>query len=156
MSREFDIALAQERDAAAIARMSRELIEHGLGWSWREARVLRCICSPDTNVPVIRAGGRIAAFAIMHYRDTEADLLLFAVAPECRRQGMASALIEWLLTTARVAGVEQIRLEVRAGNRPGRAFYENAGFTIVARLPEYYQGRESAMRMVLKVAAPVG
>ncbi|MBT6274154.1 MAG: GNAT family N-acetyltransferase [Chromatiales bacterium] len=156
MTRDYKIELAGARDAHQIALMSRDLIEHGLGWSWRDARVLRSIRSPNSNAPIIRVNGHVAAFGIMHYRDTEASLLLFAVRPEYWRKGMATALLDWLLETALVAGIEVIQLEARVTNSAGRALYESRGFEVVDTLRGYYEGRESAVRMELKVAATVG
>ena len=46
--------LAAQTDALGIARMSRDLIETGLGWSWTATRVLRSIRDPETLVLVAR------------------------------------------------------------------------------------------------------
>ena len=46
------IRFANRSDALAIAEMSRDLIEKGLGWSWTKERVTRCLRHPDTNVVV--------------------------------------------------------------------------------------------------------
>src|SRR3954468_4885369 len=40
------IRLAAAPDAAAIAALSRDEIEHGLPWTWREPRVRRAIADP--------------------------------------------------------------------------------------------------------------
>ena len=61
--------LAAEADALGIARMSRDLIETGLGWSWTAARVLRSIREPEALVLVAREGARIIGFAIMDFGD---------------------------------------------------------------------------------------
>ena len=46
------VRLARSDDAATIARMSRNYIETGLGWSWRSQRVLGAIRDPNTLVIV--------------------------------------------------------------------------------------------------------
>ena len=41
------VRLARLADAPAIATMSRDYIEQGLGWSWTVGRVERAIRDPD-------------------------------------------------------------------------------------------------------------
>jgi [ribosomal protein S18]-alanine N-acetyltransferase len=88
--------LARATDAREIAEMSRDLIEQGLTWSWTPARVQHFISGPESSVVVARREQRIAAFAIMHFGDDVAHLNLLAVAPEHRRQGLGSQLMDWL------------------------------------------------------------
>jgi ribosomal-protein-alanine N-acetyltransferase len=138
---------ADPRDAAGIAEMSRDLIEQGLGWSWRERRVLRCIHDPETNVILAFEGGRRVGFAIMRYLDDEAHLLLLAVDPAAGRRGIGGAMVEWLEESARTAGVGQAYLEARVTNLGGRAFYKRLGYREIQQVPGYYQGREASVRL---------
>jgi ribosomal-protein-alanine N-acetyltransferase len=142
-----ELRLAQPGDAAAIAAMSRDLVEEGLGWSWTRQRVARCIADPHTNVLTARHGGRLAGFGIMKYRDDEAHLLLFAVGRTARRRGVGSALMAWLEKTVVVAGIGVIQLETRARNRAARAFYASLGYHEVATVAGYYRGVESGIRL---------
>ena len=141
------LTLARSADAAAIARLSRTLIETGLPWSWVPARVAASLRQPETNVLVARAGDRIAGFGIMRYGAEAAHLDLFAVDRPWQGQGLGRRLLEWLERPAQVAGLARIVLEVRADNAGARAFYERLGYRPLARLPGYYQGREDALRM---------
>jgi [ribosomal protein S18]-alanine N-acetyltransferase len=143
--------LARGSDAAEIAEMSRELIEHGLGWSWTPARVGRSIMSRDSCVLVARREGRVAAFAIMHFADEIAHLNLLAVARSHRRQGLGRRLLEWLFATAIEAGVFRVDLELRADNAGARSFYESLRFEAQHVVPGYYQGREAALRMTRRL-----
>ena len=122
------IELALPDDAAAIAALSRDSIEHGLPWRWTPSRVLRAIRHPDTNVAVVREQGQLAAFGIMGYTDEDAHLLLLAVRPERRRAGLASALLAWLEDVARSAGAVRIRVEARLPNPEARCFYNEHGY----------------------------
>lgn len=139
------LRLAGAADAPRIAGLSRELIEHGLEWSWTPARVRRAIADPQTNVVVT---DRVTGFGIMKYHDTEAHLLLLAVDPAHARAGTGSALLGWLERSARVAGIARIGLEARVGNEAARAFYRHLGYHDIAVLPGYYQGVEASVRMV--------
>jgi ribosomal-protein-alanine N-acetyltransferase len=117
------VRLATLTDAAEIAAMSREYIEHGLPWSWTEDRVARAIRDADTNVVVVGERGTIAAFGIMFYANDDAHLLLFAVRRANQRRGVGSAVLRWLEEAARTAGARRIRVECRRDNAPARNFY---------------------------------
>jgi ribosomal-protein-alanine N-acetyltransferase len=142
------IAPARIADAARIARLSRDWIEDGLPWSWTPQRVAASIRRRDALVVVARDAERtIAGFAIMRYGDDDAHLDLLGVCPDHRGRGLGRELVEWLEKPALVAGIRSIRLEVRESNVAGRRFYEHLGYRLLQRLPGYYQGRESGLRM---------
>ena len=141
-----EIRLALPQDAVRIATMSRDYVEHGLGWGWTPARVLRGIRDRATNVVVAECGADLAGFGIMKYLDDDAHLLLFAVKPEYRRRGVGSGLVTWLESTATTAGIELIFLETRATNTAARGFYAARGYRELATLPRYY-GSEDAVRI---------
>ena len=151
MIQDNEVVLARTKDARQIALMSKELVEFGLGWRWVTSRVASSIRSPDHNVAVVKDGTRILAFGIMRYDLDDAHLLLFAVQRECRRQKLGSRLLRWLEETALVAGVGAIYLETRLGNRGGRSFYRAHGYEELGVVRGYYDGRESAMRMIRRL-----
>jgi len=99
-----------------------------------------------------RGGIGVPAFAIMQYGDTEAHISLLAVHPGHRRQGLASALMDWLEATARVAGCTAIHLEVRITNPGAMAFYRRHGFEEAGVSVGYYEGVEDAVRMVKRLS----
>jgi ribosomal protein S18 acetylase RimI-like enzyme len=144
--------LARREDAAAIADMSRRFIEHGLPWSWDQARVARCIAHPECAVLTACDRRRLAGFAIMQYYDAHAHLSLLAVQPGSRHQGVGRSLVEWLEASARVAGTFIVRLELRATNPGAYAFYERLGYRETARRPGYYAGSEDALCMMRDLA----
>lgn len=148
------IRLADPRDAQAIALMSRDLVESGLGWKYDAARVLRAIRDPDTLAPVACERGRIAGFSLMEFGDERAHLVLLAVRPAQRRTGVGRRLVDWLVESARTAGIASLHLELRSGNEAARAFYRAMGYTGTMLLPGYYRGRESALRMIRVLRAP--
>jgi ribosomal-protein-alanine N-acetyltransferase len=141
------LGLACYSDALEIAEMSRDLIEHGLSWSWTPARVRRAILGRDCSVLIARRERKIAGFAIMHFGDQVAHLNLLAIGMEHRRQGLGRQLIDWLSASAIEAGVFRIDLELRETNGGARAFYQSLGFQSLDVVQGYYQGREPALRM---------
>jgi ribosomal-protein-alanine N-acetyltransferase len=147
MSELATLGLARYPDALEIAEMSRDLIEHGLSWSWTPARVRRAILGRDCCVLIARRERKIAGFAIMHFGEQVAHLNLLAVGMEHRRQGLGRQLIHWLSASAIEAGVFRIDLELRETNGDARAFYQSLGFQSLDVVQGYYQGREPALRM---------
>ena len=149
-----EIAIARPTDALTLAEMSRDLVESGLGWSWKPSRILAMIRHPDAVVLVARTRIETAGFAIMEFHDEHAHLNLLAVKPRHRRGGVARALLEWLEESARVAGIASINLEVRSRNTEAKDFYASMGYRIDATLKGYYRGREDAVRMVHDLIQP--
>ena len=143
--------LAGETDALAIARMSRDLIETGLGWSWTAARVLRAIRERETLVLVARLGRIIIGFAIMEFGDENAHLALLAVDPAHRRRGVGRRLFDWLKQSALTAGIAAVKLELRATNLEAQQFYRCLGFEEVGWTVGYYRKRETALRMIMRL-----
>jgi ribosomal-protein-alanine N-acetyltransferase len=169
--RAITIRLAEPRDAQAVAMMSRDFVESGLGWKYDAARVLRAIRDRETLAVVACESGKSAAsgtsrgaltgFAIMEFGDERAHLVLLAVRPSHRRLGIGQRMLEWLLESARIAGMASIHLELRAGNDAARRFYRAMGFYETVLVPGYYRGgegrKEGALRMlrVVRVPGPV-
>jgi ribosomal-protein-alanine acetyltransferase len=141
------LGLARVDEAAAIAAMSRLLIEDGLPWSWTEQRVEHCLRNQDCVVLGARDRRRLVGFAIMEFYDEHAHLSLLAVQPGYQKRGLGRQLLEWLEASARTAGIFTVPHELRAGNDAARQFYERLGYREVGRKPAYYAGREDALRM---------
>jgi ribosomal-protein-alanine N-acetyltransferase len=170
--RAITIRLADPRDSQAIAMMSRDFIEAGLGWKYDAGRVMRAIRDRETLAVVACEGGKPAAgrgtpsgalsgFAIMEFGEERAHLVLLAVRPAHRRSGIGQRMLEWMLESARCAGIASIHLELRAGNEAARRFYRAMGFYETVLVPGYYRSgegrKEGALRMlrVLRVPGPL-
>ena len=165
--RAITIRPAEPRDAQPIAAMSRDFIESGLGWKYDAARVLRAMRDRETLAAVACEGkaaavssktAAIAGFAIMEFGDERAHLVLLAVRPSHRRLGIGQRLLDWLLESARVAGMASIHLELRAGNDAARRFYRAMGFYETVLVPGYYRSgegrKEGALRMLRVLRSP--
>jgi ribosomal-protein-alanine N-acetyltransferase len=143
---------AHRSEAAVIASMSRQHVEHGLRWRWTPPRVRKQIDDPDTMALVASLDGKIAGFGLMHFGDLRAHLVLFAVEPRHRKTGVGGAMLHWLEASCITAGIQDIRLEVRAGNHLAQRFYRNRGFASIGRIPGYYDRREAAVVMERRLA----
>jgi [ribosomal protein S18]-alanine N-acetyltransferase len=95
----------------------------------------------DLNRIVLKAhdGGALAGFVILQLAADEAEILTIAVAEEWRRQGIASLLLEAVLSACEEKTVTSIYLEVAEGNGPAVQLYGKLGFKVIARRKNYYQ-----------------
>jgi ribosomal-protein-alanine N-acetyltransferase len=145
-------------DAHAMALMSRDLIETGLGWTYDAPRIARLLANADTLGLVACDGPGPAGFALMQFGYERAHLMLLAVQVQSQRCGIARRMLTWLVESALAAGIAELTLELRAGNAAARAFYRTMGFSDLGLLPGYYQKREPALRMrrVLRDADATG
>ncbi len=148
----LQIDLARTDDIEALSVMSRDLIERGLRWRYRPERVRALLRDPNICVVVARRGERRLGFAAMSFGSRLAHLILLAVEHDARRHGVGARLLTWLETSATVAGIGQIVLEVRAANRGARAFYRERGYGEQTYLENYYDGVESAFRMTRRIS----
>ena len=147
--RSIDLVPAVSADAVAVAEMSRDLIETGLGWSWSRHRVSRAISDPETLVLTARHRGSVVGFGIMEFGEEKAHLSLLAVKPGYQREGIGTQVFDWLKVSALTAGIATVKLELRATNVAAQHFYRSLGFEEAGWAVGYYRGRETALRMAL-------
>ena len=75
-----------------------------------------------------------------------ADMMNIAVSPDCRRMGVAQALVSSLVEALKARGVRFLMLEVRVSNAPAIALYEKLGFTQAGCRRNYYRNpKEDAL-----------
>lgn len=86
-------------------------------------------------------GGEVTGFSLVRSVAGESELLLIAVAPDCHRQGIGTALLDDFLARAKMSGVTRVHLEVRDGN-VATVLYRAAGFAPVGRRRNYYRASD--------------
>jgi ribosomal-protein-alanine acetyltransferase len=80
----------------------------------------------------------ICGFAIARLLLDEAELLLIAVSPESRRQGVAGLLWNEMNERLHTNGARLLHLEVRESNAGAQAFYTARGLVQSGRRKRYY------------------
>jgi ribosomal-protein-alanine N-acetyltransferase len=152
--RALTLRLARPEDSPAMAQMAREQIEAGLTPRYTASRIGRLIRDADTLALVADDGQALQGFAIMSFGEERAHLVLLCVQPGQRRHGTGRGLLDWLVRSARVAGIASIHLELRADNAGALEFYRALGFEQSLLVPGYYEGRIAARRMLLLLRRP--
>ena len=91
---------------------------------------------------------RLAAFAALYFpAPASAHLITIDVHPDFRRQGLGRRLMEEVEARARQRQVRRTHLQVAVDNRAAQSLYESLGFTVRARLDDYYGPGLAALLM---------
>ena len=117
---------------------------------WSEALFRDALDNPAVAILLAEgADGAILGYAVLSTVLDEGNLDNIAVHPDCRRQGVADALLGAITGFGR-EHLACLMLEVRASNAPAIALYEKHGFAAVGRRKNYYSApREDAVLMTL-------
>ncbi len=92
-----------------------------------------------TRIYVIRtAAWPVAGYCAAWLLPPELHINNLAIRPECRRRGLASALLVHVLEMTAREGCERATLEVRRSNHPARMLYERLGFRVRGIRRDYY------------------
>jgi [ribosomal protein S18]-alanine N-acetyltransferase len=83
----------------------------------------------------------------VHARTPIGRLSSFAVHPECRRSGVARALLATLENEAAALGCGTVRLEVRRDNTAALALYLRTGYIRFSQYLDYYEDGMTALRL---------
>ena len=123
---------------------------------WSEALFRATLECPDTALLVAeQEDGAILGYAVLSAVLDEGNLDNIAVAPQCRRRGVADALLSALTDIGRIS-LSVLLLEVRISNLPAITLYEKHGFIPVGRRKNYYETpREDALLMTLDFSKKV-
>ncbi|WP_420136518.1 GNAT family N-acetyltransferase [Sphingomonas sp.] len=143
-----------EGDIGAIMDVMEHAFDPAFGEAWNAGQCLGMLSLPGVWLSFAQQEGRTAGFALSRLLVDEAELLLLAVEPASRGQGIGRALIE---RTARIAGEKGARrllLEVRHDN-PALDLYRSAGFAEIGRRCGYYHGADGVTRDALTLAREI-
>ena len=101
------------------------------------------------KVVIAELDGVLAGFCIVHVgaakRGCVGYVVTLDVAPEFRRSGLATRLMERAEGEALAAGCGEMRLHVFTGNEAAIRFYERTGYEFVARDEGFYGVRVDAL-----------
>lgn len=117
--------------------------EYGEAWTRRQVEdalllghTHYVLLAPHGDEP--QDGEPAAGFFLSRHGFEEEELLLLAVNPAFRRQGLASRLLDRLAADARARGARRLLLEMRRGN-PAELLYRAHGFVPIGERLKYYR-----------------
>lgn len=126
---------AVPQDVPEIARLERECFTT----PWTEEIIRSQLSGEGKLMLVAEEGGRFAGYMGLQYVLDEGYISNVCTAPEFRRRGVASALIDETVTRAAALGLSFLSLEVRRSNEPAIRLYGARGFEQVGVRPGYYE-----------------
>lgn len=113
---------------------------------WSEGSIASELDNPLSLWLVAEQNGAVCGYVGSQTVLDETDMMNIAVRPDCRRQGIAAALIDELIVRLKERGSHILRLEVRQSNAPAIALYNSMGFTQLGIRKNYYRNpKENAL-----------
>lgn len=141
---DFNIVPMEERHVLQVAELEKICFSD----PWSESSVDGELKNPLSRWLVAEREGQVLGYVGSQTAAGESDIMNIAVRPDCRKMGVAKALLLRLMENLRSAGSEALTLEVRASNFAAIALYEKMGFSTVGLRPNYYfHPREDAKIM---------
>lgn len=108
--------------------------------AWKEEQYAALVEKGVCKLFGVRRDGELIAYIALGAVPGVPELEVYniAVSEHARRQGVGKKLLALVLAAAARSGIERILLEVREGNAPAIALYEDAGFVARGRRAAYY------------------
>jgi ribosomal-protein-alanine N-acetyltransferase len=128
-----------DQQAEAAAQLASRAFDPHFRESWNEAQIRGLLQGPSGWLELASTGRELVAFALCRQAVDEVELLLCAVDPARRAQGIGRRLVQRVSEGARAVGARRLFLEVRDSNLPALALYRSCGFQIAGRRPAYYR-----------------
>ncbi|MFL5401654.1 MAG: ribosomal protein S18-alanine N-acetyltransferase [Gemmatimonadales bacterium] len=151
MDAPYRIRSAVPADATPLVQIERRCFSD----PWSEASFREALESPWTFGLVAQNSRGIAGYLIGREVAGTGEVLNLAVSPDCRRRGLARALLRAGLSRLRKRHVEEVYLEVRESNRSAQALYVSSGFRPVGQRAAYYRNpKEDALVLWLPLEQP--
>ena len=113
---------------------------------WSETSIASELENPLSLWRIAEGDGAVCGYVGAQTVLDETDMMNIAVRPDCRRKGIAAALIAELVSRLKARGSRILRLEVRESNLPAIALYKAMGFTQLGLRKNYYRNpKENAL-----------
>lgn len=131
-----------ESHVAQIAALEKQCFSD----PWSENSVASELENPLSLWLIAEEDGAVCGYVGSQTVLDETDMMNIAVHPDCRRKGIAAALITELVSRLKARGSRVLRLEVRESNFSAIALYEALGFTQLGLRKNYYRNpKENAL-----------
>ena len=148
------IAEAGPEAIDAIMEIMEQAFDPNYGEAWNRAQCLGILGLPGVWMSLAFRDGTVGGFALGRVVLDDAELLLIAVKPLWRGQGLGQRLLDDVVRAAGGRGASRLHLEVRDGN-PALALYRGNGFEPIGRRKDYYTGSLGQTYDALTLTRPI-
>ena len=124
------------------------------GWSAQEIAALAAEPSVLAHVALDSTETTVFGFSLARHAGQEAEILTIVVDGARRGRGLGRVLLQTQLDALSALGVNEVFLEVEAGNAAALALYRTLGFSQVGERKAYYAkpGQPAAAALILRRA----
>jgi len=151
----IDISIGDWRDVSVVMPVMERAFDPAFGEAWSSAQVSALLTMPGSWLTILRIDDVVAGFALMRAIIDEAELMLFAIDPDRRRNGNGRFLLHHVLRQAYARNVRRVFLEMRCDNQAAAMLYTSAGFIKAGRRPAYYRGENGCVRDAVTMSISV-
>lgn len=106
---------------------------------WSEEDFIRCLRQRNCIGMVAEYDERVVGFMIYELHKNRLHILNFAVRPEFRRRGVATAMVKKLIGKLSQQRRNRILLEIRETNLGAQLFFRDSGFRAISVLRDFYE-----------------
>ena len=142
--RHVRIDAAGSNDLGDVMQVMSSAFDARYGEAWTRRQCAGILPMAGVSLRIARSEtGAPVGFSLFRTVADEAELLLLAVDPDRRRQGVGRSLLDDFVEHAKGLGVALVHLEVRENN-PAIQMYSAAGFSAAGRRRDYYSGSDGS------------
>lgn len=116
-----------------------EIEKNSFSDPWSKSAFADSLNSPFTEIYIaLDCEKKLCGYIVFNIMAPDCEILNLAVDPNCRRGGVADALLDFLFDLAKERGCEVVMLDVRESNIPAISLYRKHGFYSVGVRKNYY------------------
>lgn len=142
------------RDLDAVMDVMDDSFDPAFGEAWTAPQCAGLMPMPGVWLTLAKEGDLVVGFALARIVLNEAELLLLAVRRAWQGKGIGHLLLDDFARIAAGRGADRLHLEVRDGNHAVN-LYQHAGFTVIGRRRNYYNGCDGQVYDALTLSKKV-
>ena len=112
--------------------------EQNSDYPWSQLQFTTSIENSNNLCYCLNLNGKMIGYLIAMLAVDTADILNIGIDSDFKRQGYGTALLNHLIKELRKRHIDEILLEVRAGNQSAIQFYKKQGFEEISVRKNYY------------------
>ena len=124
----------RDADEAQVLELWRQSLDYSLPHNDPRESIHRKVAYQPELFFVAEREGRVVGTTMGGYDGHRGWIYSVAVHPECRRQKIATALVEHVIDELRKLECPKINLQITASNAAVAGFYESLGFRVEERI----------------------